>query len=285
MELALGTVQFGLAYGIAGSGQAVPDQQVRQILATAKQHGVRTLDTASAYGDIEQRLADLCGDHDFNAISKIAPVPAELDGATAAAWVLKQAQQSRQRLGGRLKGLMLHRADDLLDARTDRIWPALERWAAAEAVELGVSCYNPATCLHIRERLPIQLAQLPGNAFDQRLPQALPSALPDLQVHLRSAFLQGLLLINESVAAQRLPAAAPALRRWHDWCTQRDLTPLVAALSVVKSFDAVATVLVGVDSVTQLEQIVTAWAQARAIKAPELVEQSLAVIDPRSWKQ
>jgi aryl-alcohol dehydrogenase-like predicted oxidoreductase len=285
LELALGTVQFGLAYGIAGMGHAVPDTQVRQILATARQYGIRTLDTASTYGDIEQRLADLCGDQDFDVISKIAPVPAGLDGAAAAAWVLEQAQQSRQRLGGRLKGLMLHRADDLLESRADWIWTALERWAATEAVELGASCYDPSTCIRIRERLPIRLAQLPGNPFDQRLPRALPSALPGLQVHLRSVFLQGLLLMDETAAAHRLPAAAPALRRWHDWCAQRELAPLVAALSVVKSFHAVAAVLVGVDSATQLEQIAAAWVQARAIEAPELIEQSLAVIDPRSWKQ
>lgn len=285
MQLALGTVQFGLAYGIAGSGQAVQDAQVKQILDTAWGRGVRTLDTASAYGDIEQRLSGLCGDHDFDVISKIAPVPAELEGASAATWVLEQAQRSRQRLGDRLKGLMLHRADDLLDARSDQIWPALERWAVAEEVELGASCYDPATCLRIRERLPIRLAQLPGNAFDQRLPLAMPSTLPDLEVHLRSAFLQGLLLMEQSTAERSLPVAAQALRRWHDWCSQRDLEPLVAALSIVKSFKAVSIVLVGVDTATQLEQITNAWAQARAIEAPELIEQSLAVIDPRTWKQ
>ena len=65
MKLALGTVQFGLAYGITGRGAVVPEQEVREILVAAADQGVSVLDTAVAYGDIEPRLAGLCaGFHD-----------------------------------------------------------------------------------------------------------------------------------------------------------------------------------------------------------------------------
>jgi aryl-alcohol dehydrogenase-like predicted oxidoreductase len=285
MQLALGTVQFGLAYGIAGNGQAVPEAQVRSILAAAWDAGVRTLDTAAAYGDIEGRLAGLCGALPFDIVSKVPAIPDALTPSEAARWALAQAEQSRHRLGQRLRGLMCHRAEDFLGPRGAAVAPALQRWAADQGVALGASCYEPATLMTLREALPqgLALCQLPGNALDQRLAQALHQPLAGLDIHLRSAFLQGLLLMPLDQGRTRLPAAAGALQRWHGWCAARELSPLVAALSVVKSFAAVSTVLVGVESVAQWTAIAKAWAQARPLSAAELAVADPAVTDPRTW--
>ena len=75
MELALGTVQFGLRYGIAGAAGPVPSDQVRAILERAVEFGVRTLDTAAAYGDVEQELAGLIGGLPLSVVSKLPPRP------------------------------------------------------------------------------------------------------------------------------------------------------------------------------------------------------------------
>lgn len=284
MQLALGTVQFGLAYGIAGSGHAVPEAEARQVLETAWGLGVRTLDTASAYGDIESRLAGLCADLPFSIVSKVPAIPEPLSPAEAAAWALAQAVQSRQRLGHRLTALMCHRAEDLLGERGLAVYTTLRRWAETEGVALGASCYGPQALLQVHDLHPLAVAQLPGNALDQRLPQALPRALPGLDVHLRSAFLQGLLLMAQAAGQARLAAAAPALQRWHHWCRAQQLPPLVAALSVVKSFAAASTVVVGVETVAQLEEIAAAWALATPMPAPALANSDPAVIDPRTWQ-
>lgn len=283
MQLALGTVQFGLAYGIAGSGRQVHADEARRILQSAWSAGVRILDTAAAYGDIEPRLASLCGKLDFQLISKVPAIPDALMPEAAAAWALSRAEASQRHLGQRLRGLMCHRAEDLMGERGAAVHAALARWAAADSVTLGASCYDPATLRDLRCQHPIGLAQLPGNALDQRLnlvygPQDLR---PDL--HLRSAFLQGLLLMPEAEAARRLPRATSALRSWHAWCAGAGLTPLVGALSVVKSLTSASTVVVGVETLTQFEQIARAWSQARATPAAELAQADPHIIDPRTW--
>lgn len=284
MQLALGTVQFGLAYGIAGSGQAVPEAQVRRILAVAWERGVKTLDTAAAYGDIEPRLADLCGRLPFQVVSKVPAIPDALAPDEAAEWALTQATQSRQRLGPLLTGLMCHRAEDLSGERGQAVYEALQRWAVSEGITLGASCYGPEALLAIHGQHPLAIAQLPGNALDQRLPQAINERLPGVDVHLRSAFLQGLLLMPQVLGSARVPAAKTALQRWHGWCQAQALSPLVGALSLVKSFKAASTVVIGVETVEQFEDIATAWANAAAILAPQLAVDDPAVIDPRAWK-
>lgn len=283
MKLALGTVQFGLAYGIAGPGQAVAAAEARRILQASWSQGVRTLDTAAAYGDIEERLAGLCDGLPFRVVSKVPAVPAGLSDAVAASWAVEQAQLSRQRLGPLLAGLMCHRAEDLLGVRGAAIHAALQAWAEPEGVVLGASCYDPATLLALVQQRQIRIAQLPGNALDQRLVQWIPARQPGLEIHLRSAFLQGLLLMPGPVGARRLPVAAAALQRWQAWCDERGLGPLQAALSAVKSFAAVSEVVVGVDSLAQFDAIAEAWSSVHPIACPELAEASAAIIDPRAW--
>ncbi len=284
MELALGTAQFGLSYGVAGRGCSVPPDEVRAILQRASALGVRTLDTAAAYGDIEPRLRALADGLPLHFISKLPACPADVDSAAAAAWAQAGLARSIERLGPALTGFMFHRADDLLERHADAMWQACQPLAQAHSIKLGVSCYDTATLTRVRDRFPVTIAQLPGNALDQRFAHAEAATLTTpLELHLRSAFLQGLLLMEHTAAAHRVPAAASALARWHGWCNTQGLTPLVAALGLVKGMRAVSHCVVGVDNLAQLEEIASAWAAAPVLHAPELQCNDLAVIDPRQW--
>lgn len=282
MDLAIGTVQFGLAYGIAGQGQPVAEAEVRRILAMAFERGVRLLDTAAAYGDIEPRLAALCGALPLRIVSKISSVPAELDDAAAVAWVLAAAQRSRERLGDRLVTLMFHNARDLHGPRGTQIWAALSAWSQRHEVTIGASCYGPDECQQLWQQHGIAVAQLPANAFDQRLRVAAQRTPRWPELHLRSAFLQGLLLMPEADAAARVPAAREALRRWHLWLADRGWSPLRGALAIVKGFPARVCV-VGVDSSVHLAGILDSWDEVAALDAAELACDLPEVIDPRSW--
>lgn len=284
MELALGTVQFGLRYGVAGREVAVPSDEARAILQRAAALGVRLLDTATAYGDIEQRLAALADGLPLRIVSKLPACPASLDSVAAAAWAHASLARSIERLGSVLVGFMFHRAEDLLEPHGDALWQACRPLAEAHGLKLGVSCYEPATLARVRARYPVALAQLPGNALDQRLASTEPAALATpLELHLRSAFLQGLLLMPQAAAACRVPTAAAALARWHAWCEAHGLAPLVAALGLVKGLPAVSHCVVGVDNLAQLEAIAAAWAAAPVLRAPELHCSEPSVIDPRLW--
>ena len=284
MRLALGTVQFGLAYGIAGRGEAVPASEARAILEDAASRGLRTLDTAADYGDIETRLAGLAAGLPLEVVSKVPAIPSELAPGDAAAFAVRMAERSRERLGPLLRGLMVHRSGDLTGARGDAVWPALADWARADGIRLGASCYDPSDADDLARRHGIALTQVPGNAFDQRIADAAAHApLRGVEVHLRSAFLQGLLLMSQDEAKRRLSAAASALERWHADCARRGTPPLQAALAIVKSFSLVSHVVVGVDSLAQWTAIADAWEQALPCPAPDLACARPEVIDPRLW--
>jgi aryl-alcohol dehydrogenase-like predicted oxidoreductase len=283
MELALGTVQFGVPYGIARNGPLLSDAKVRDILNLAFKSGTRLLDTAPAYGDIEQRLARLCTGLDFRIVSKIPPVPSDLNDASAARWALESARTSQKRLGHMLHALLFHRVEDLLGERGDHVWRSVAEWARSQQIQIGASGYDAKVMRSVIENRNLQLAQLPGNAFDQRIKEATINALDPPSVHLRSAFLQGLLLLPYDEAAARLPAARPALEHWRQWLTLRGMSQIRGALSVVKGFESVVACVVGVDNIDQFAQIATTWNLATPIRASELAIDDLQVIDPRLW--
>lgn len=283
MQLALGTAQFGLNYGVAGRGSIVPEGEVKAILTRAAELGIRVLDTASAYGDIEGRLAGLASMSQFQVISKISPKPRELKDSALRAWVAEEVLLSCDRLGTALYGLMFHRAEDLLEQDGDLLWAECEVVAAGRNLKLGVSCYDAKTLEEVQSRFPVTIAQVPGNAFDQRLALTAWPVGPLSEIHVRSAFLQGLLLMPEPQAAAHIPAAANALRHWRTWCDAHHMAPMTAALGIVKGFSWASHCVVGVDNLAQLEQLAQAWSDAPVVVAPELAVSATMVIDPRRW--
>lgn len=283
MQLALGTVQFGLEYGIAGRGAVVPEVEVKAILTRAADLGIRVLDTASVYGDIETRLASLADMSQFQVISKIRPKPLDLTEAGLRAWVASEVSRSCDRLGAAMYGLMFHRADDLLEECGGALWEACEAATAGKNLKLGVSCYDLKTLQEVQARFPVAIAQVPGNAFDQGLALVRSSAHTLSEIYVRSVFLQGLLVMPQSQAAARISAAANALRCWWEWCDSQAMAPLTAALGIVKGFAGASHCVVGVDSLAQLEELAKAWFDAPVLTAPELAVADTSVIDPRCW--
>lgn len=282
MELVLGTAQFGLAYGIAGATSPVAEREVRDILGCARDAGITQLDTAQAYGDIESRLARLlpAGTH-WRVTTKIAPPPSTANANEAAVVMRRSVEAAHRHLGEYLDAVLLHDARTLALPQGETVWAALVD-ACGSKLHPGVSVYAPDELAALAKQCDIARAQLPGNAFDQRI-AANPHLGRDIGVFVRSAFLQGLLLMPIGTARLKLPAAGSALERWHSWCAQRDLAPLSAALSIVRGLPGVSGCVVGVDSATQLVQIVDAWECARPLQAPELAVDDPQVIDPRRW--
>jgi len=72
-RLILGTVQFGLPYGVSHRGGAVASDEVARILDAAHRAGVRTLDTAAAYGESERVIGSVAAALPFEIVTQDAP--------------------------------------------------------------------------------------------------------------------------------------------------------------------------------------------------------------------
>lgn len=282
-RLALGTVQFGLTYGIANESGQVSAAEAARILEVARAAGVDTLDTAIAYGDSEARLGEI-GVGGWRVVTKLPPVPREV--TDIGGWVDDEVRGSLRRLRvSRLTGLLLHRAADL--SERDGLHAALVRARERGQVEkVGVSIYGPEE-LDRLARIALDLVQAPFNVLDRRLATSgWLRRLHDagVEVHTRSAFLQGLLLMPAEKRPRYFDRWAPLWRRWDAWLRASGFTALEASLAFALATPGVARVVVGVDSATQLREILAACA-TRVVAIPDdLSSDDPGLISPVNWR-
>lgn len=283
-RLALGTVQFGLAYGIANQAGQVTRADAAAILAAARAGGLDTLDTAIAYGDSEACLG-AAGVAGWRVVSKLPTLPD--DCPDVAAWVAAQLAASLGRLGvDRLHGLLLHNPRQLLGAQGTALAAAL-RAARADGLvgRIGVSIYAPDDLAAIYPVLPPDLVQAPLNLVDRRLAESgwLQRLADDgVEVHTRSSFLQGLLLMP-----QLPPRFAPwrtLWARWQDWLAGHPGQAAAACLAYPLGLPQVARVVIGVDSPAQFAELLAAsQALPAASELPDLACADERLINPSLW--
>ena len=139
-RLALGTVQFGLPYGIANQAGQVSRTEANAMLQLALANGIDTLDTAIAYGDSETCLGEV-GSQGFRVVTKLPALPDNC--ADIGDWVQQQVNASLSRLGVvEVYGLLLHRSEQLLGSNGVELYQALQALKDNGQVQkVGVSIY------------------------------------------------------------------------------------------------------------------------------------------------
>lgn len=269
-RLALGTAQFGLAYGLNNQAGQPGTSVVAEILAAAQAAGITLLDTAAAYGDSEMRLGQLAGDNAiFSLITKLpAGPPAQVARDLTASLARLQRPQ--------LYGALFHAFGPL--QAEPAAWQALQAArAAGQVAHIGVSLYHPHEADWLLARgWDVDLVQVPYNVLDQRFAAVLPRlAAHGVEVHVRSAFLQGLLLREPATLPDFFRPLAPKLHLLRT-LTQEAGVPLPAALLLFAAHaPGVARAVIGVDSVANLHENLTA---AAYLAAAERLRPALATL-------
>lgn len=291
MKLGLGTVQFGMDYGVSNAAGRVSEPAAREILDIAREAGIDTLDTAAGYGDAEAVLGRICADWpDARIVTKTCVLRDMAAGRAPADAVRETFEGSLERLGhDRVDTLMAHLADDLLGADGDAVWAAMAALKDAGLVRrIGSSCYTAAEAQALMARYPIEIIQLPMNAFDRRMAEAgVLEACRDegIAVHVRSAFLQGLLLMDPARLPDGFSSARAPLTAFRGAADEAGLTPLAAALCAVSDAPGVERVIVGVTSAGELREILEAAeaAAGASLDADALAVDNEALITPSRW--
>lgn len=283
-RLALGTVQFGLAYGVANKDGAVSPNEACSILDEAVAIGIDTLDTAVGYGESEAVLGRLDAGR-FRVVSKLPGLPADV--VNVEQWVRSQLAGSRQRLRmARLDGMLLHRPSDLLGPQGQTLYTSLLRLREDGLVgKIGVSVYGPAELEALFADYDFDLVQAPLNIIDTRLVDSGWSdrlATRGIELHTRSVFLQGLLLMSPSERPKRFARFSHIWKCWDGWLQENELSPLQACLRYANSQQGVSKIVIGVDSCLQLQDIAIATTGVLAT-LPAWPDIDPILINPSTW--
>lgn len=257
MRLALGSVQFGLPYGVANKSGQVSRAEAKLMVRLALENGIDTLDTAMAYGESEKYLGEISVET-FKVVTKLPGIPNGCLDINN--WIHEQVSSSIVRLGvGQVYGLLLHKSEDLLGPNAREIYRALDSLKEKGLVKkIGVSIYSPNELESLKKDFSFDLIQAPFNLIDQRLLHSgWMKKLKDngVEIHTRSTFLQGLLLMKETDIQPKFSPWKHLWKKWHDWLDENNIYALQASLAFSLSFSEIDRVVVGADSLSQLQQI------------------------------
>ena len=170
-RIGLGTVQFGMHYGVSNRVGQPDEREVAAILERAITQGVQYLDTASAYGDAEILLGrHLPVGHRLRIVTKTPPVSDErIDLRHKQQWLDALAHSLDRLKVSAVYGLLVHQTGDLDKPGGEYLVEALQEAQTRRLVSrIGASVYDERQLTLVESRFQPELVQLPLIALDRR---------------------------------------------------------------------------------------------------------------------
>ncbi len=247
-KLSLGTVQFGIRYGINNTLGLLDNLELSAIFENASRAGIDLLDTAPAYGNAEEKIGEFSGKR-FKIVSKFSNVNNSSELKFSLANSLSNLDQDK------IYGYLAHNADQILSH--PECWDTLYELKDSQVVEkVGYSVYTTDQLEELLNRgfLP-DLVQLPFSLLDRKFSSFLPQLKSiGTEIHVRSVFLQGLYFMDLSKLPGKLLPLKTSLEEINRICLQSNTSISSLALNFAINNPFIDKVVIGVDSPEQLKE-------------------------------
>ena len=282
-RIVLGGAQLGLPYGILNGGETLSSEEVARILDSAVDHGIDSIDTAIAYGQSESVIGETAQNR-FNIISKLPPLPSEVSNVSE--WVHTQVDGSLARLNCKsLDALLLHRPQDLVEQHGAELYAAINSLKIKKIIQrFGISIYAPDELDGIIGKFDIDVVQAPLNVFDRRILGVIDQLTArNIEVHVRSVFLQGVLIASPKDRPQRFQPWSEHFAQFDTWVHSTGLSAMACCLGFALQQPGVAKLVIGTTSAESLAEIMNSVPNMYLEVPADLRSSSEQLIDPRIW--
>lgn len=281
-KLILGTVQFGLDYGINNTEGKPSDATVTEILDATYANGIQMLDTAEAYGNSQERIGEYHrnSSNQFKVITKYSSMVKNLP--------LDISERIKNNLNilniPNLYCYMFHSFAEYQKYYTNFQYELRQLKREGKIEKIGVSIYTNEEMEKVLENEDISLIQLPFNLLDnknQRGKLIEKAKRKGVEVHTRSVFLQGLFFQSKGDILK------PYLEKLNLISQGFSMNELALSYSVNQTF--IDKVLVGVDNTEQLYQNIkgvnTKIPQIIIDEIDEIEVKEKEMLNPSNWKK
>jgi aryl-alcohol dehydrogenase-like predicted oxidoreductase len=284
-KLILGTVQFGISYGINNFIGLPSENTVHAILNKAYTSGITLLDTAAAYGLAENRIGSY---HALNPNQHFV-INTKFSKDTSITWLDSLVNSIQSMKIERIDTIMFHSFEAYQNNKSD----LKKIYAIGFPVyfkRIGVSLYTNEELGALLEDDLVTVVQLPFNLLDNQLKRG--SIIERLrerkkEIHTRSCFLQGLFFMDEAKIPEKIASVKPFLRELKRIADENKIDMGQLALQYALSKDYIDRVLIGVETIQQLEKNIS-WAEEKIdseiLNQVDLIDViALETLNPSQW--
>lgn len=252
-KLILGTVQFGLDYGINNSEGKPSFDEVIKILDGAAESGIEELDTAEVYGDAHRIIGAYhkISDNVFKIITKFNSNQTELPSS-----ITERIEKHMDDLHiPSIEGFMYHSFNDYKDFFPQHQFDILHLKSIGKIKSIGVSLHSNEELLNVVENPDIDFIQLPFNLLDnsnQRREALIHAKKNGKKIHVRSVFLQGLFFKNPELLTGNLTMLKKYLKQIQKFTDASDYSIEEIAFNYAYHQQYIDKIAFGVQTLEQL---------------------------------
>jgi N-acylneuraminate cytidylyltransferase len=287
LKYILGTVQFGLKYGINNETEMPTQEQVFSMLSYAYDCNIKCLDTASGYGVSEEIIGKFTKE-----TGKRFDICTKYSGKGN---LLLELENSLSKLNiERVYLYYLHKYDD---CKNEAILSELRECKKKGVIEkIGISIYTPDELRFIIENMSdvIDVVQIPFSIFDCTRWINITKLAQEsgIEVFCRSIFLQGVLFMKQNDDFIVTYNASRHIEYVQELCKKYNTTIENLAFSFCKCFSQLTGILFGCDTVEQLKNNIDTINNQIHIKYQDIEDIitsmsdiNMKLIDPREWSK
>ena len=285
-KIVLGTVQFGLDYGINNNTGKPLQEKVNEILTYAFDAGVRFLDSAEAYGNAHDIIGDFHKNNPTRKFNIITKLPHVIEDSIDSKIELYLVQ-----LGvSQLHALLFHSFDTYKENQF--YIKKLKHYKDSGKIKhIGVSIYTNDEFNEVVEDVDIDIIQLPFNLFDniyQRGDLLKLAKFKNKIIHTRSSFLQGLFFLPLQSKNKVVEDLFEPLSLLHRLAEQTGVSIQKMALDYCLKQKNIDSVLIGVDNLDQLKLNLNSLGPCLGEKEINLIDNIIIkntdLLNPSLWK-
>lgn len=257
-QLMLGTVQFGLKYGVANKVGQPSYKEARDILACAFEGGVNCLDTAAGYGTSEEVIgkaaAELGIADQLVVVTKIVRMHENLSSAKASDEIIEESViRSLKRLRLDVLPICLFHCED----NWQYVDSLLKLKDKGRVKHIGSSVMTPDAAFYVVHSGQADAVQIPTNLFDHRFTRGgffEEASAKGVALFVRSIYMQGLVMLPENEILPELTDVIPIRRKLEALAHEAGISLSELAVRYVISLNGLTCALVGVDTIEQMRQ-------------------------------
>ena len=261
-KICLGTAQFGNIYGITNKNKKqISIEEIKKFLLLLKKNKINFIDTALAYKNVDKKISKTkISLSNFNIITKISKPNKKKHFSENKIYHKVIASKKKLRIKS-FYAVLLHDCNNIKGEeilKVKNIFNMLKK--NNHTKKIGVSLYNIEELNFVLKFFVPDVIQVPLNIFDKSfIKKNILKKLSKhkIEIHVRSIFLQGLLLKNNDAIKKQFLPWANLFLRWDNYCNKYQISKLQAATNFIFNTGKIKKIVVGFTSINEFNEFLS----------------------------
>ncbi|WDV45726.1 aldo/keto reductase [Clostridiaceae bacterium M8S5] len=295
-KLTLGTAQLGMNYGINNNtGKNTLDENIK-ILKYAYVNGIKSIDTAPAYGDSEELIGEFKSLYNIKDLYITSKIPSlsklKISKSEIPKFLKQQIYSSLKNLQvDKIDNLLVHDFSDMIQ-HGKILAKTMQDLKSTDLVnEIGCSIYDLDNIDLFLEH-NFDTIQFPASIFNSCIltsKEFLLLKAKNIKTFSRSAFVQGLIFMD----ADKLPLPLSKLKSYiiklNNISQKYNLSKCEIALKYLLTNKKIDSIVLGVDNINQLKELVDITYDTSTNVSNININDMFSdipsyLVDPRNWR-